>query len=185
MNTNVQDFIQSHQFLNEVFKPVKDFEGRFWISNHGNIVSHDHRKNTISFLSPYFDSLGYYNVQLRMKPKVRKCRVHQLVGEHFCDMPTSGERMGWNHIDGDKRNNLYSNLEYISLRENVKHAVSSGLFNTKGVNHHNSKLTEEKVLQIRSLYKTGLTQKKIGEIFGICRRQAGDIINRKNWGWLT
>lgn len=185
MNPKVQDFIRSHQFPNEVFKPVKDFEGRFWISNHGSIVSHDHRKNTIAFLSPHLDSLGYYTTQLRMKPVNRRCRVHQLVGEHFCPMMETGDRMCWNHKDGNKRNNLYTNLEYITMRDNCGHAVSSGLHDLKGSKHPNSKLSTDQVLQMRELRRKGFIYKDIADKFGVTRRQASDVIRGVNWGWLS
>jgi len=182
--TKVQDFIQSNQLPEERFLPVLHFEDRFWISDFGRIISHDHRKNTIKFLKPHLDSLGYFSTQLRMKPYNRKVRVHQLVGEHFCEMIPTTERMSWNHKDGIKTNNHYTNLEYITSRENSAHAVINGLHDIKGEKHPHAKLTENDVRQIRLLSKTGLTHKEIGNKFGICRRQAGDIINLVNWGWL-
>lgn len=51
----------------EIWKEIKDFEGRFWISSFGRLKSHDHRKNTIKILSPYIDSQGYYQATLRHK----------------------------------------------------------------------------------------------------------------------
>lgn len=185
MNTKIQDFIQSNKLPEERFLPVKNFEGRFWISDHGRIISYDHRKNTIAFLSPYIDSGGYHNTQLRMKPSNRKCRVHELVGEHFCEMIIIPDiKMGWNHKNGNKLYNHFTNLEYISLADNTRHAVEIGLFNIKGEKHPHAKLTEKDVKAIRLLANSGLTHKQIGEKFGICRRQAGDIINLVNWGWL-
>lgn len=184
MDTKVQDFIQIHQLPEERFLPVNKFESRFWISDHGRIISYGGRVQ-ISILSPHLDCLGYYAATLRMTPLKRKCRVHQLVGEHYCPMVYVPEkRMTWNHKDGDKLNNYYLNLEFITIGENVRHAVETGLFDAKGENHFNSKLTENQVREIRLLRTTGLTHEEIGKRFGICRRQAGDIINRVNWGWL-
>lgn len=183
---NIQDFILQNQLPEERFLPVKNFESRFYISDFGRIVSHDHRKNTVSFLSPAIDSAGYYNTQLRMKPINTRIRVHKLVGLHYCPMIIiPDKRMVWNHKDGNKLNNYYKNIEYVTALYNSQHAVNTGLFDTKGEKHHNSKLSEADVLQMRLLYKTGLTQKVIGEMFGVSRRQAGDVIKGKNWGWLT
>lgn len=179
----VQEFISNNQLPQERFTPVLNFEGRFWISDNGRIVSYMGRVN-LSILSPHLDSLGYYAATLRMKPLKRKCRIHQLVGEHFCKPINTFEKMCWNHIDGNKLNNYFKNLEFISASQNIKHAVRIGLFNIKGEKHPMSKLTEMQVLEIRRLYTTGLTHEEIVSKFSICRRQAGDIINRKNWGWL-
>lgn len=183
MLSKVQVFINNHRLSEERFLPIKDFEGRFWVSDFGRIVSFDHRKNTIKFLSTHLDSLGYYATQLRMKPFNRKCRVHQLVGEHFCEMIGTG--LTWNHKDGIKTNNYYKNLEYVSYAENIAHAVKIGLHNLKGENHPFSKLTKENVLEMRRLRKNGLLYKDIGDKFGICRRQASDVVRGVNWGWLT
>jgi hypothetical protein len=183
--SKVQEFISKNKFPEERFLPVKGFEGRFWISDHGRIVSNDHRKNTIKFLSPHLDRLGYYASQLRMKPANRKCRVHQLVGEHFCEMKDAGVRMTWNHKDGIKTNNHYSNLEYITARDNCHHSVSTGLLNIKGENHHNAKMDNETVMLIRALRKEGINYNQIGKIVGISRKQATDICKGKAWLHVT
>lgn len=176
-------FIYANSMEGERFVPVKGFEGRFWVSDFGRIISHDHRKNTIKFLKCHLDSSGYCATQLRMKPDNRKVRMHVLVAEHFVQKEKLSHNIV-NHMLGIKTNNYYKDLEWTNHDGNVKHAIRTGLFNIKGEKHPNSKLTESSVLQIRSLYKSGLTQKQIGQRFGIGRRQAGDIINRKNWGWL-
>src|SRR5687768_864885 len=84
--TKVQDFILLYQLPEERFLPVLNFEGRFWISDHGRIISYNGRYGGARFMSPHRDSLGYYNTQLRKAPLSIKKRVHQLVGEHYCEM---------------------------------------------------------------------------------------------------
>jgi hypothetical protein len=184
--TKVQDFILLYQLPEERFLPVLNFEGRFWISDHGRIISYNGRYDGARFMSPHLDSLGYYNTQLRKSPLSIKKRVHQLVGEHYCEMiPTPGERMVWNHKDGNKLNNHYTNLEYVTAGQNMSHAVSMGLHNLKGENHPHRKLTEKQVLEIRQLRKDGLLYKDIASMYDIGRRQASDIARRINWGWLS
>lgn len=177
-------FIWANAMTDERFVPVKNFETRFWISDFGRIVSHDHRKNTIKFLSCSIDKEGYYATQLRMKPENRKVRVHILVAEHFVEK-NDPSHIVVNHLLGVQLNNYFKDLEWTTYGDNIKHAVKIGLFNIKGERHPLSKLKEVDVLKIRSLYSEGLTQKNIAKLYGICRRQAGDIINRKNWGWLN
>jgi hypothetical protein len=88
-----------------------------------------------------------------------------------------------NHKDGNKLNNYYRNLEWIESRKNTEHAVEIGLMDFKGEKHPHAKLTESDVLKIRSLYPQ-YKQKVIASMFGVCRRQVGDIINRKNWSHI-
>lgn len=177
-------FIWANAMPEERFIPIKDFEGRYWISDFGRIVSHDLRKNFVTFLNPHIDFSGYYALTLRMKPLKRKTRVHVVVAEHFVEKK-SPDQIHVNHKLGIKLWNYYKDLEWSTPAENQFHAVETGLHNLKGEKHPNGKLKEQQVREIRSLYLTGLTQKQIAQKFGICRRQAGDIINRKNWGWLN
>lgn len=169
---------------NEIWKPVKNFEPRFRISSHGRVMSIGGKFGGEFILKTYISKMGYRETQLRMKPLLRKVRVHTLVAEHFIGDKPPGQRMTVNHKDGNKLNNHVSNLEWIEARDNSKHAAVMGLM-AKGSRHSQAKLTEEKVLEMRRLYfQEKKTQKEIGNIFGVCRRQAGDVITGKNWGWL-
>lgn len=186
MDTKVQYFVSCNQLPQERFLPVTNFEGRFWVSDHGRLISHDHRKNKIAFLDPAIDGPGYLHTNLRMKPVNRSARIHVLVGEHFCEMVAiPGQRMVWNHKDGNKLNNFYKNIEFVTALYNSQHAVNIGLFDRKGEKHHNVRLTKEMVLQMRELRKSGMIYKEIGLRFGVGRRHAADVINGVCWGWLT
>lgn len=65
------------------------------------------------------NSVGYKRVSLCRDGKVLRMFVHRLVALHFLEKPDGD---GWcvNHIDGDRLNNHASNLEWVSLSENVK-----------------------------------------------------------------
>ena len=67
---------------------------------------------------------GYYRVSLG---NGRRERVHRLVAEAFVENPDPVHKIQINHIDGNKTNNKYTNLEWVSVSENTKHAVQSGL----------------------------------------------------------
>jgi hypothetical protein len=60
-----------------------------------------------------------------------------------------------NHKDGNKSNNHWDNLEYVSLAENVRHAWRTGLNKgPRGVKSGSAKLTTESVSLIRELLPT-------------------------------
>lgn len=74
---------------------------------------------------PFVASNGYANVDLYRDGKRYKFRVHRLVGELF--VPNPDELDFVNHKDGNKLNNDYSNLEWVTASYNMKHAYSTGL----------------------------------------------------------
>lgn len=163
---------------------VKGFEGRFMVTSFGRLFSINGRWKGIKEMNPGIGKKeGYKLTHLGSGINRRVVRVHTLVGEVFLTKGSGHNCI--NHKDGNKLNNHVDNLEWTTLGENIKHAVATGLMDLKGEKHHASKLTKEKVLEMRRLYGTGkYTHSKIGEMFGVCRRQSGDVINGVNWGWI-
>jgi hypothetical protein len=173
----------------EEWKPIKGHEERFFISNHGRVksINGKYKKSMpdgyITFGT--IDILGYYVVTLRNKTENTQLkRVHTLVAEYFCEKKESKIKLCVNHKDGNKLNNYFENLEWVTKKENCAHALATGLIDNKGEKHMMSKVTETQVLEMRELYKSGMVHREIAAKFGICRRQCGDIINGVNWGWL-
>ena len=68
---------------------------------------------------------GYKQVCLYMPDEKRSFYVHRVVAECFIANPNSSPEV--NHIDGNKRNNKFSNLEWVTSSENQKHAFNGGL----------------------------------------------------------
>lgn len=65
----------------------------------------------------------------------RHVKIHRLIAVTFVDNP---ENKRWvNHKDGNKSNNHFSNLEWVTPRENSAHAIATGLLigSTKNVDH--------------------------------------------------
>lgn len=106
------------------FRVIKGFE-RYSVSNDGTVINN----KTGAILSQRETTNGYMRVNLRRgdepyeKPKTRF--VHRLVAEAF--IPTIPGKEYDNHIDGNKRNNGVSNLEWCTASENISHAVGTGL----------------------------------------------------------
>lgn len=85
------------------------------------------------FLKPEVDKSGYLQVKLYVNNKVIRIKVHRLVAMLF--IPNENmENLQINHIDGDKSNNHWSNLEWCTAYENNKHAIDMGLNNISKTN---------------------------------------------------
>jgi hypothetical protein len=90
-----------------------------------------------------------------------------------------------NHKDGNKNNNHFLNLEWVTLKENSEHCRATGLYNNTGENHSLAKLTREQVNEIRRIRKeTGIRFKDIAIKFGISTDYASQICRGETWKHL-
>ena len=107
------------------WKPVKDYEGYYEVSDQGQVRRIKGGKGTRlgKCLSPSATGSGYPQVILA-KDRVHKTHmVHRLVAEAF--LGPAGE-LTVNHKNGDKCDNRLSNLEYMTQADNNRHCVANG-----------------------------------------------------------
>ena len=73
-----------------------------------------------------------------------------------------------NHIDGNKFNNHYKNLEWVTCKENINHSYRIGTSKT-GEKRHLVKYTDNQVRQIRIMFSDGMRICDISRAIGINR----------------
>ena len=113
--------------------------------------------------------------------KKKTYRVHRLVMMAFKPIEDM-DKLEVNHIDGDKKNNALSNLEWCSSSENQKHAFQTGLQQPrKGEKSNFSKLTQADIDKIFELRNLGWLQKDIADQIGCTRSNISYILNHKTW----
>jgi len=120
-------------------KPIKNFPD-YSIRNDGTIYSHKFGKLKI-VVANTSKSNRYPKVKLYRDGKRYHRSVHRLVAEHFVKLPEKYPgitRSVWrktpidvrkiliaqlevNHIDGDRNNFHYSNLEWMTAEDNINH----------------------------------------------------------------
>lgn len=174
--------------IEEIWKDVVGYEGYYQVSSMGRVRSVNRiitlkngtiRKCNGKILSPG-DSNGYRAVILSRNHEFATRLVHRLVAHAF--LPTEAGREFINHKDSEKSNNNVNNLEWVTLKENSALASAKGLLNPQcGSERRNSKLREEDIPKIRSLYKNGYSQKTISKIYGVQRTLIQGIIDGRRW----
>jgi hypothetical protein len=112
---------------------------------------------------------GYYKVELFHNSKQSMRYIHRLVANAFISNKHPELQTEVNHINGDKKDNRCSNLEWVSHRDNMKHAYKLGLIVNSGEKNPMSKLLDTQVKQIRSLKDTGITIREVAEQFKVSR----------------
>lgn len=143
--------------MKEEWKDISGYEGKYMISNLGRVKSLPNRdRNSIMILSPYENGIEYKMVDLIKDGHQKHARVHRLVAKAFIDNPEDKPYI--NHKDGNRRNNIISNLEWCTQKENVRHAHVTGL-----IKH---KLSGDDVDMIRML-EGSLNGYDIGALYGI------------------
>lgn len=146
------------------------------ISGHGDkyeVSSLGRVRNRFRILKQGTSTHGYYQICLTHNYKKTTLKVHRLVAFAFIK-PVAGKSYV-NHIDGNKKNNVVSNLEWCTAKENRIHAVKNNI-----INH---KLKPGDGVKIRGMYKNGFTQTYIADLFGVDQSMISNIVLGKSMTW--
>lgn len=128
----------------EIWKPIKDYEGLYEVSNYGNVRSLD--REVIQFnrfenikriykgklLNTKKTNRGYLSVSLSKNGKTKFFSIHRLVARAF--LLDFKENMTIDHIDCNKLNNRVDNLRVVTIKENIQLSYINKLHKLKKVN---------------------------------------------------
>lgn len=159
--------------MKEEFRIVP-YAPNYSVSNLGNVKNI--KRDTL--LKPRL-LRDYKRVSLSINGKPYDKRIHRLVAEAFIPNPDNKPQI--NHIDGDRGNNHYTNLEWCTNSENQLHSYKVLGKDGKGIKNGNHKLSEEDVLYIRTSTEDSLT---LSHKFNISRTQVYRIKSKKLWNHL-
>lgn len=163
------------------FRPSPVFP-KFTIGDDGTVIGASGVK-----LTPMIDPHGYQRVSIFTgtwggKRHWKRVGVHRLVCETF-----HGLKPEWAdvvaHANGDPADNRADNLRWATFEQNEadKRAHGRGL---SGERHHQVKLTEAQVKEIRRRRASGEQGAALAREFGVSPQTVCQIHLRKSWGHI-
>ena len=125
----------------EIWKDIKGYEGKYQISNYGNVKSLNyHRTGNEKLMKPTLQNNGYFWVML-CKPN-KRFLIHRLVADAFIQNPDNLPCV--NHKDENKHNNHVDNLEWCTQLYNINYGTCRERIKKSLLNHPD---TSRKVYQ--------------------------------------
>jgi hypothetical protein len=175
--------------MKEIWRPVVGYEGFYEVSNLGNVRSIDRvdsqgqmRHGRVRKL--LLNKVGYLYVGISVNNKKANLNVHRLVAKAFIPNPDNKPQV--NHIDGNKTNNVVSNLEWATISENTLHAYKTKLIkNCKGEASALAKLTKRQVVDIYKRLRGGELAVKLAKEYGVSKNTIADIKHQRTWESVT
>lgn len=165
--------------VEEIWKPIKDFEDKYEVSNLGRVknkITNHIFKNT----NQYGD---YFSIILYDGGKRKTTRIHRLVAGTFIPNPNNYEEV--NHIDGNKQNNRVDNLEWCTRSHNQIHALNMGLNTMDYLNKYNKNKAHKKYGFIYQFDKNNnliakyYSPLEASKMTGVCHRNILQVINHE------
>jgi hypothetical protein len=131
--------------MKENWKDILGYEGLYQVNECGNVksLSRTITKGNITYvtkdklLKQSVDSVGYPYVNLSDYKKQKTFRVHQLVAVAFLNhTPDKHKGLVIDHIDGNKLNNITTNLQLITNKKNTSKDRKNKTSKYTGVSWH-------------------------------------------------
>ena len=179
MNGNIDIKVEQIELWKDigVIKGI-DFTGYYQVSNKGRVRGMDRaivcrrggRYNIKGQIISFAKSRGgYLRVCLIINSRRVFWSVHRLVAVAFIPNPFNKPQV--NHIDSDRTNNNVENLNWVTAKENMAHAIEFG--NINGV-------LQKDIPVVIELYKKGMSTVGIGKMYKVSHKTIGGVLRNNN-----
>lgn len=145
---------------NEIWKPIDNFPNYF-VSNLGNVKRFYPSKNKEKILKFGYNNDGYNQVCLYKQGKKSTQRVCRLVAKAF--IPSDDKTLVVNHIDKNRKNDNVSNLEWLSIKDNVRYSRAIKIIATN--------INNNDILTFESLKDAEKEGFNLGNIWSCCNKK--------------
>lgn len=141
------------------------------ISSHGEVYN----TKTNKYLTTTADERrgGYLSVKVYIEGKRHRIAVHRLVALTFNVIILGEHRDHVNHKDGDKLNNYYKNLEWVTLQENNQHSTEHLIL--RGEKHPNAIYSDDTIHEACRMFVAGAHVDEVVDKLGMNKRAAYNI----------
>lgn len=167
-----------------MLKPYPLAPERYLVSDDGKVygcINSQSQKRAPNELKPHPDKAGYLKVSLRLAAgeESKSYAVHRLVLETFLGpRPDAFFEVG--HSDGNRLNNSFNNLRWVTRKENAADRELHGK-TVWGERATRGKMTEEAVLAVAVLRRNDFTVASIARMFNVSRQTIHAILNESTW----
>lgn len=173
----------------EQWRPVNGYEGLYSISSLGRLrrETHTYACRAGYILSGYRRPIGYLAYALCKDGKECTRLAHRLIAEAFIGPCPLGYQC--NHKDGNKANNVPGNLEWVTPKENMRHAMNvlgwRPSNQPRGDAHYNVKLSAKDMETIKAEYPgdtrtfQGPSQTQLAKRFNVSRLTIYRVLHGK------
>lgn len=117
--------ILAKMILNEETKMIEGYNNKYCITNTGKVFNVITGKEMKSRKIRGYLAVGLEGSKEGNKRRQIINKIHRLVATYFVPNPQNKSIV--NHKDGNKLNNNFTNLEWVTISENTKHAYANGL----------------------------------------------------------
>lgn len=173
----------------EEWLPISGFDGyevsclgrvRTWRKQGSSVALRDApviKKQTV-------DEQGRPRVCLSKNGRGKSFRACRLVLLAFIGEPPEGCEAC--HNDGDRTNNVLTNLRWDTHLANMRDTIQHGtVYRALGKNNPNVKLTIRDVPEIRKRLDSGETLRSIASDYGVSRKAICNIKHDVTWGYVS
>jgi len=170
----------------EDWREIPWADKKYEVSNYGRIKSYVYDKNNGRVVRPG-NIRGFLSVSFRTNGKTKSHLVHKITAEMFVDKTAKGQDTVI-HLDWNKQNNYYKNLEWVAKTEAYKRMFKRIQENRRKSGKKivtSSKLKPDDIRLLKSMLKRGVKQNVIAKLFSISEMQVTRIKRGENWGDIT
>lgn len=162
-------------FQEEIWKRI-EWSPDYEISSWGRVKSYKQDKINGKLIKLTPSKNGYIEVNLYniYTKKIKRIGVHRLVAEAFIPNPENKPEV--NHIDEDKENNYYKNLNWMTSKENCNYGTRT----ERLVKKLNKPVRCIETGEIYSSVKEAFKQTNICQISRVCR---GERLTAGGFRW--